>query len=166
MANEPTPSRRGFAERLTIPVERRWLHAIAGVVWTGVGVLCIAYAVMWIAPEAFPEQLVLIVAGLVVAALFARFVFVGIVRKNIARIEEGPSHASAFAFQGWKSYLVAASMIVLGITLRHSPLPKPYLVPVYAGVGVALFLTSLLYHRQLVRAFRADANARSDRSDD
>jgi hypothetical protein len=33
---------------------------------------------------------------------------------------------------------------------------------VYEGVGVALLLTSFLYHRQLVRAFRADGSASVD----
>jgi hypothetical protein len=163
VADETDPRRRGLADRMTIPVERRWLHAIAGVVWTGVGVLCITYAVMWLAPEALPSELVFASAGLVVAALFVRFVFVGIVRKNIVRIEEGPTHASAFSFQGWKSYLIAGGMIALGIGLRRSALPKPWLAIVYEGVGVALLLTSLLYHRQLVRAFRADPKPSGDR---
>jgi len=89
-----------------------------------------------------------------VAAAFVQFVFRRIVTKNIERIDAGPPRASAFAFQGWKSYVVTAFMIGLGITLRHSALPKPYLAVVYEGVGVALLLTSLLYHRRLVAALR------------
>jgi hypothetical protein len=162
MPNEPNGPRRTLAERMTIPVERRWLHATAGVVWTGVGVLLLVYAAMWLAPDALPVELAFAAVGLIVAALFVRFVFAGIVRKNIARIEDGPTHASIFTFQGLRSYLIAAGMIVLGITLRRSALPRDWLAIVYEGVGVALLLTSLAYHRQLVRAFRSNPKPPSD----
>jgi hypothetical protein len=130
-------------------VDSRWLFAIAGVIWTGVGILLLAYAVQWLAPESVPVELELIVAGVAVAVVFVRFVFHGIVRKNIDRIEAGPQRASAFAFQGWKSYLVTVFMIGLGITLRHSAIPKAWLAPIYLGIGIALLATSLLYHRHL-----------------
>jgi hypothetical protein len=163
MPNETPAPKRTLAERMPIPVERRWLHALAGVVWTGIGVLCITYAVVWLAPDALPLELSFGAAGLVVAALFLRFVFVGVVRKNIARIEEGPTHASIFTFQGWKSWLVAGGMMAFGATLRHSTVPKDWLAVVYEGVGIALFITSLMYHRQLVRAFRDDPHASVDK---
>jgi hypothetical protein len=131
-----------------IPVGRRWLFAIAGVIWSAVGVLLLVYAATWLAPEALPVELGLAAGGLAVAAIFVRFVFAGIVRKNVARIEGGPARASAWAFQGWKSYLVTVLMIFLGITLRNSPIPKPELAVVYEGIGVALLLTSLTYHRR------------------
>lgn len=141
--------------RALLHVDRHWLFAIAGVVWTGVGLLLLAYAVGWLAVVRPPLALTLAAVGAVVAALFVRFVFSGIVRKNIARIEQGPARASAFAFQGGRSYLIAASMIALGIVLRHSALPKPGLAIVYEGVGAALLLTSLAYHRRLAGALRS-----------
>jgi hypothetical protein len=163
MTTDGEKPRRSFAQRMSIPVERRWLHATAGAVWTGVGVLLITYAVIWLAPDAPLVELTFAALGLIVAALFVRFVFAGIVRKNIARIEAGPARVSIFAFQGWKSYLIAAVMIALGIVLRTSALPKDWLAIVYEGVGVALLLTSLLYHRQLVRSFRDDAQPSDER---
>jgi hypothetical protein len=140
-----------------LPVGRAGLYAIAGVIWTAVGLLLLTYAAGWLAPVSLPLELGLIAAGLVVAAVFVRFVFAGIVRKNIARIEDGPARASAFAFQGWRSYLVTAFMIGLGIVLRHSALPKPGLAVMYEGIGLALLLTSLLYHRRLIAALRGGA---------
>ncbi len=142
--NSPTP-----AERMSLDVDRRWLFAIAGVVWTGVGLLLLGYAVTWLAPESVSLEIELTVAGLAVAAVFVRFVFHGIVRKNIARIEGGPARASALSFQGWKSYLVTVFMIVLGVVLKRSPIPKPDLAVLYLGIGVALLLASGLYHRHL-----------------
>jgi hypothetical protein len=155
MTEPTTPPRSTLADRISIPVERRWLHAAAGVLWTAIGVLCLVYAVEWLAPPVtLPDELIFGAAGLVVAALFFQFVFIGLVRKNIARIESGPQVASLFTFQGWRSYLIAAFMMGMGATLRRSAIPKPWLAIIYEGVGIALFLTSLLYHRELVRAFR------------
>ncbi len=57
-----------------------------------------------------------------------------------------------FAFQSWKSYLIVVIMIAMGIGLRHSPIPKPYLSVLYIGIGLALILSSfryLKYYREL-----------------
>jgi hypothetical protein len=102
-----------------------------------------------------PLDIELGVAGLAVAAVFVLFVFRGIVNKNIERIEGGPERASAFSFQGWKSYVITVFMIVLGIVLKRSPIPKPDLAVMYLGVGLALMLASGLYHRHLWTRHRA-----------
>ena len=143
-----------LAERLRLDVDRRWLFAIAGVIWMGVGILLLTYAVTWLAPVTLPLEIELSIAGLAVAAVFLRFVFHGIVSKNIARIEGGPARVSAFSFQGWKSYLITVFMIVLGIMLKRSPIPKPDLAVMYLGVGLALMLASGFYHRQLFSMWR------------
>jgi hypothetical protein len=155
-ASNSDPTAPTLAERLRIDVDRRWLFAIAGAVWTGVGLLLLGYAVTWLAPVSIPLEIELGIAGLAVAAVFVRFLFHGIVSKNIARIEGGPARASAFSFQGWRSYLVTVFMIVLGVVLKRSPIPKPDLAVMYLGVGVALLLTSGLYHRHLFRTRRGE----------
>ncbi|HEY5517143.1 MAG TPA: hypothetical protein VIL15_02630 [Coriobacteriia bacterium] len=143
-----------LAERMRLDIDRRWLFAIAGVIWMGVGILLLTYAVTWLAPVSVPLELELTVAGLAVAAVFLRFVFHGIVTKNIARIEGGPARVSAYSFQGWKSYLITVFMIVLGIVLKRSPIPKPDLAVMYLGVGLALMLASGFYHRHLFSMWR------------
>lgn len=132
-------------------VQRRWLFAVSGGLWTGVGVVLMTYAVMWLAPVGWHLEITLGAAGLGLAAVAARFLFRGIASKNIDRIEQGPDRASLLAFQGWKSYLVMAGMMALGIALRHSAVPKPALAVVYAAIGGALMLASGLYHRRVYR---------------
>lgn len=145
----------GLPSWVTLPVSRRVLFAIGGVIWTAVGILLMVYTITWLAPVPLPAVLGFVAAGLVVAVIFVRFVFSPIVNKNIARIDAGPERASAWAFQGWKSYLVTAFMVGLGITLRRSAIPKPELAVVYEGIGVALLYTSLLYYRRLPGKARA-----------
>jgi hypothetical protein len=157
MSDESNPrvTGGGLPSWLTLPVTRRVLFAIGAVVWTAVGILLMVYTVTWLAPVPLPGMLGFVAGGLVVAVIFVRFVFSGIVKKNIVRIDAGPERASAWAFQGWKSYLVTVFMVGLGITLRHSPIPKPELAVIYEGIGVALLYTSLLYYRRLPGAARA-----------
>jgi hypothetical protein len=62
-----------------------------------------------------------------------------------------------FAFQRWSSYPLVIFMISLGIYLRkYSPIPKPYLAPLYFGIGVALIAGGLKYFIALLRDPRAD----------
>lgn len=51
------------------------------------------------------------------------------------------------AFQERKSYLII--VVMMGMALRHSPIPKPYLAAVYLGIGGGLLLASLGYFRRL-----------------
>ena len=81
------------------------------------------------------------------------FGFSKVARKNIARINALRGSVSAFfAFQRWTSYPLVAFMIFLGIFLRlYSSIPKPLLAILYIGIGGGLFLSSLLYYRQVKR---------------
>jgi hypothetical protein len=136
-------------------VERRWLFVISGVLWTAVGAMLMVYAFVWLAPVALHLEIALAAAGLTLAAVAARFLFRGIVRKNIDRIEQGPERASIFTFQPWKSYLVMFGMMGLGYVVRNSGVPRPPLAVVYAAIGGALMLASGLYHRRAYRGGRS-----------
>jgi len=39
-------------------------------------------------------------------------------------------------------------MISIGVTLRHSSIPKQYLSILYNGIGLGLFLSGVVYLRQ------------------
>jgi hypothetical protein len=141
--------------RFSPAVDRRWLFAVSGVVWTGVGVMLLSLAATWLlGVGALPEELALAVVGLGLAVLAARLLFRRIARTNIARIESGPARMCVFAFQRWQSWVLTAGMIALGIALRHSALPKAILAVVYAAIGGALVLGGGLYHRRFFREAR------------
>lgn len=101
--------------------------------------------------------LVLAVLGLVLAVTMSIFVFSGMAHKNILRIRAYQEKVCVFAFQAWKSYLIIIFMVALGITLRSSPLPKPYLAVIYTTIGGALFLASINYYVSFYRELRFSA---------
>jgi hypothetical protein len=91
--------------------------------------------------------------GVGVALIVHHFGFLKIVDKNLDRILPMEGKPCIFAFITWKSYMIIAVMIALGIGLRHSPIPKPYLAICYIGIGLALILSSVRYLRVLFSQF-------------
>ncbi|NOZ68565.1 MAG: hypothetical protein GXP46_04835 [Deferribacteres bacterium] len=130
-------------------VDKRFLILIAlsGIVWSLVGVILNALAVKWLSHTAVQRAAWLGSAGIILALLIHHFGFLRLVDKNIARIMAKKGKVCIFGFQPWKSYLIIIIMVALGITLRHSSLPKPYLAIIYIGFGGAMLLSSLRYHR-------------------
>jgi ABC-type nickel/cobalt efflux system permease component RcnA len=51
----------------------------------------------------------------------------------------------------WKSYILVAVMMTMGIALRHSSIPKQFLSVLYLAIGLALMLSSLRYIRRFIR---------------
>lgn len=141
-----------MASRFTLAVERPWLFGIAGVAWTMAGLILLGWSVIWLGASDLTSEAELGALGLTVAFLAGHYGFSRIVMDNIDRIEGMPPRACAFSFQPWKSYLVMAFMIALGIVLRHSGVPKPALAVVYLAIGGALIYASRLYHRRFARA--------------
>ena len=140
-----------FFKRIKPSVPKCLLIALAGLMWSTVGVMLCSMAYYWLKVvdwlTAFPFGLF----GIILSLVVYRFGFSGIARKNIDRICLLPEKGCIFAFQAWKSYLIIVVMITLGIILRHSPIPKHYLAIVYTTIGGALLLSSLHYYRGLWR---------------
>lgn len=129
---------------------RRWLPALAGLMWTAVGLMLGRYAFVWLAQSFSWLHVGLGLAGIAAAAVIYRLGFRRLARKNIERIRQLNDPACVFAFLEWKSYAIVAVMITSGVLLRQSAIPKPYLAVLYAGIGGGLFLSSFVYYRQLL----------------
>lgn len=126
--------------------------AVAGVAWSGVGIMLLSRAWGWLSAPGIHAALALGALGVMLAVVAWRFLFGRLANRNIHRISAGPERACVFGFQTVKSYVVMAGMIVLGVTLRHSALPKPDLAAVYIAIGGALFAASTQYYRSLASA--------------
>ena len=139
-------------------VPKYWLLLLAGLLWFGVGCMLNSLAWSWLRVETTGKAALLGAAGFACALIIHRFGFSRIVDKNLARILPLQGKRCVFSFMPWKSYILILIMSLLGATLRHSPLPKPYLAVLYMAIGTALFLSSIRYFRSLIQRSKADKN--------
>ncbi len=128
-----------------------WLFAMAGMLWSIVGVLLCLTGWGWLKAEPFGRVILLECIGALLAVAAFRFGFSKIAGKNIQRLRGLNGERCFFAFQAWKSYFIIAFMVALGALLRHSPIHKSVLAVLYTTIGGALFLASLGYYRHLRR---------------
>jgi hypothetical protein len=154
ITNEPNaqlpPENTG--ERWKLIVNTRWLFLVAGLLWSGVGVMLDRRAIRWLTPVDIPQVWGYLLLGLLLALTIYRFGFLRLARKNIVRINQMRKRASLFSFQRGSSYIIVVVMILMGKSLRLLPIPRPYLAVVYFGIGGGLFLASLHYYWELAAA--------------
>jgi hypothetical protein len=133
-------------DRLNPRVPKKWLLIIAGVMWSGVSILLLSYAITWLTHPFSLINLVFGLLGLGISVAANAYQFSKLARKNINRILQLNDKACVFSFQAWKGYLIIAVMVTGGILLRGSVIPKPYLAIVYAAIGGALLQASINYY--------------------
>jgi hypothetical protein len=132
-------------------VPRSLLVGLGALMWSGVGVMLCRLAYVWLTAVRWGTAFGCGGVGVAVALAAYRFSFSKIAQKNINRLCRLSDRACIFAFQAWRGYLVIGVMMMLGVVLRHLPLPKPYLAVVYLAVGGALLLSSRHYYGCLWR---------------
>jgi len=132
--------------RLNPAVAKKWLLVVAGMMWTGVGLMLTRLAYGWLTAAPSPGMLLLGAIGISFSLVLYRFGFLMVARDNITRIWDSPDRACLFSFQAWRGYLIIAVMIPLGLLLRNSPVPKPYLAVLYTAIGGGMFLASFHYY--------------------
>jgi hypothetical protein len=135
-----------FLEKLNPAVSKYWLIALAGLMWSAVGFMLCRMAYIWLAAVPWHWWLPLGAIGIISAVMAHRYGFSRIALKNISRLCLLSDKICIFAFQAWRSYLLIIFMIMLGIMLRDSPLPKHFLAIIYMTIGGALFLSSFHYY--------------------
>jgi len=144
--------------KFTPLVDKRILVLLSGLMWCGVGVMLIIFAVSWLSPYNGKEQLFFYSAGFLTAMPIHHFGFLKIADKNLNRLLPLTEKKCLFSFMTWKSYIIVLIMVSMGIALRHSSIPKRYLSILYNGIGLALFLSGIRYFRfffQLIFAKRS-----------
>jgi hypothetical protein len=134
-------------KKFTLSVDKSILVLLAGLMWCGVGILLVSYAVRWLSVCNGRKEFIFYSAGFLAAMPIHHFGFLKIADKNLNRILPITGNKSLLSFMTWKSYIIVIIMVSMGIALRHSSIPKPYLSILYNGIGLALFLSGIRYFR-------------------
>jgi len=134
-------------KKFTPSVDKRILVLLAGLMWCSVGIMLIRFAVTWLSPMGFRGAGIYYAAGFLAAMPIHHFGFLKIADKNLNRLLPLTEKRCLFSFMTWRSYIIVLVMVSMGIMLRHSALPKPYLSILYSGIGLALFLSGIRYLR-------------------
>ena len=130
-------------------VTNRWHVALAGTTWCLVGLLLCRFSFIWLKPLDLVRASFFALAGALIAFAVYRFGMSGIALKNLGRLRAKTGKTCIFSFLTWKSYGMIAVMVTMGITLRHSAVPKDYLSIVYTSMGGSLLMGSTHYFRGL-----------------
>lgn len=140
-------------EKFKPAIDQKFLFLISGLMWMAIGIMLCTMAAKWLAGSPGPAYF--FVAGGVVAALIIHhFGFLRIVDRNLDRIRPMGRKPCVFAFMSWKSYILVAIMMSLGITLRHSVISRTWLSVIYIAIGLSLFLSSIRYFRVFIKAIK------------
>ena len=131
-------------------VTNRWHISLAGVTWGLVGLLLCRYSYGWLSPLQINRALLFGSIGVFIAAVVYWYGMSKIARKNLSRLQAIQGKACIFGFLTWRSYANIALMVTLGVTLRHSAVPKDYLSLVYTSMGGGLLMGSFQYYKSLV----------------
>jgi len=138
-----------FLKRFKPGVSKYWLLALAGLMWSTVGVLLCRRAFGWFGMVSWKGAVLFKAMGILMALGAYRYGFSKIAARNIRRLCLLTERTCVFAFQTWKGYVIIGFMTGLGYALRHSPVPQQCLAVVYTTVGGALFLSSFSYFKLL-----------------
>jgi len=129
---------------------RSSLLLVSGLMWSLVGLMLCQLAIRWYLLAGIQDHLGFLIAGVLIALAIHSFGFSLIAKRNISRIQKLNQKPCVFAFMAWWNYPLVFLMIGLGLTLRHSPIPKTYLGVLYIGIGAALFFSSQRYYISLL----------------
>jgi hypothetical protein len=144
-------------ERFKPAVDRGVLLFLAGFMWICVGTMLLSFSYSWLHASQEGASFVWAGAGVLLALGIHHFGFLRVVDKNLGRILPMEGKKCLFSFMPWQSYVIVGAMVVLGVLLRHSPIPKRYLSILYSGIGLALILSSVRYLRALWSQLRRSA---------
>jgi hypothetical protein len=145
-------------QKLNPAVEKKYLIMLAGIVWCGVGIMLISFAVSWLNKYDGKGTGWYYLAGFAAAMPIHHFGFLRLADKNIERLMAVEGKKCLFSFITWKSYLIIIIMVSMGIALRRSSLPKQYLSILYNGIGLGLFLSGTRYFRKSINLMLTNKN--------
>jgi hypothetical protein len=132
-----------FLERFNPRASLKTRLLLAASVWTAIGGGLLSAGVHWIIASRSAVWIAALPVALLAGWLKGRFVLAPRADANTARILAAGNDRCVGGVFSWRGWGLAACMMVGGIVLRHSPIPRPWLGFVYSAVGAALLEASL-----------------------
>jgi len=132
-----------FVQRIAPRASRRTRLLVAALVWTGIGIGLLAAGLRWTFLAPSTAWRVALPLALVAGWLKGRYVLAPRAASNASRIVASAESRCIGGAFSWGAWLFAAGMMLLGYSLRHSPVPRPWLGLLYAAVGTALVVAGL-----------------------
>lgn len=133
---------------------RRWLELhkprlgqsgqlfLAEMLWTVVGTALLATGLLWVLQQYGGFGLTYVLVFVAIGLAKALVILDRVARRAVERIAARGRDSCAGGFFSLKSWALVAVMILLGQTLRHSPLSQALLGLAYVAVGTALLFSS------------------------
>ena len=134
-------------------VKKIILVLITGILWTLVGLMLIKRAISWFPDFTLLQIILTVIAGLILAFVKTRLIFIKATHDNIHRIMNMLGNkVLIFAFHSFKFYILIFLMIGFGTLLRNLEfIPKYTIFPIYMGVGIAMIYASIIYYKYFFR---------------
>ena len=139
--------------RLKPGVNKIYLVLLAGAMWMAVGIMLCNLAYRWLS-DSEESAAIFYIPGIIAALVIHHMGFLRIVDRNPDRIMPMSGRKCIFSFMPWRSYLLIAVMMTLGIVLKSSSVPRNYLSIIYIAIGLSLFLSSIRYFRYFILSFK------------
>lgn len=120
-------------------VQRKTHLLLAACLWTFVGIILIGRGIHWLFTA---DLLVLALPAVLLGFLKSHFILDKTARKSIHRIlllEDGTCLGAVYSKKTW---LLVLAMMAMGVFLRHSSFPRPWLGVLYIVIGWALLWSS------------------------
>ncbi|RLD77841.1 MAG: hypothetical protein DRJ10_11265 [Bacteroidetes bacterium] len=132
---------------MNLKLKRINLILFTGFIWLWAGFLLLHRAYTWINLLTKNQLIISIIIALALGLIKTYFIFHKLTVRNIQRISNfTEEYISILKFHVIKDQILIVLMILFGSLLRNTPfIPKFYLMPVYIGIGLAMFYSASLY---------------------
>jgi len=130
-----------------LKVKKRNLILFTGFIWIFATIMLLKRAYSWIDLLTNNQLIISILLGLIIALVKGKLIFHKLTIKNITRIKSfADNNVSILKFHLPKDQILIVVMIATGSLLRSATfIPKSVLMPIYIGIGLAMFYVSILY---------------------
>lgn len=136
--------------------KKKNLIFFTGIIWFWASFLLLHRAYTWIELFSYKQLLFSVMLAILIAVIKTYLIFHKLTLNNIHRIISfKEKFVSIFKFHTLKDQMLIVVMIVGGSLLRQTPsVPKSVLMPVYIGIGIAMFYSAFLYMKFFYKNYK------------